>query len=77
MKWACSESVEEEETTRVCSRHLIKDHINMKDHILGVDTCYKSSDWLETSQQTFTYNTFLEKACLCHHDSGTCSNNGS
>ena len=50
VRWACSGSVKEEETTRVCSRYLIKDYIITKDHALGVDTWYKSSDWLETSQ---------------------------
>ena len=50
VRWARSGSVKEEETTRVCSRYLIKDYIITKDHILGVDTWYKSSDWLETSQ---------------------------
>ena len=50
VRWARSGSVKEEETTRICSRYLIKDYIITKDHILGVDTWYKSSDWLETSQ---------------------------
>ena len=58
---ACSESVKEDKTTGVCSRHLIKYYINIKDHILGIGTCYKSSDWLQTSQQTNNYSTFLER----------------
>ena len=39
MRWACSERVKEGKTTRVCSRHLIKYYINIKDHILGIGTC--------------------------------------
>ena len=77
MRWACSKSVKEDKNTGVCSRYLIKYYINIKYHILGIGTCYKSSDWLETSQRTNNYSTFFGKACLNHHNSGTCSNNGS
>ena len=77
MRWACSKSVKEDKNTGVCSRHLIKYYINIKYHILGIGTCYKSSDWLETSQRTNNYFTFFGKACLNHNNSGTCSNNGS
>ena len=39
MRWACSKSVKEDKTTGVCTRHLIKCYINIKDHILGIGTC--------------------------------------
>ena len=68
-RWACSKSVKEDKATGVCSRHLIKYYINIKYHILGIGTCYKSSDWLETSQRTNNYSTFLGKTCLNHHNS--------